>query len=195
MKTGRPRTFDEEKTLDRVMNSFWRHGFEEATFEQLVADSGLSRSSLYNSFGGKDELFEKAIELYIEKQFDQFRARLEDDTHGGETIRKFTELFGKPYNPSTKDCLLRKTALHNAGSTAPKESKRMGGYLNTLWQALVRAMSSIKRKKPKPLTNEERGAILVAALFGSAVISRNGCNTALLKAIQEGSAKLIEQSD
>ena len=52
--TGRPRKFDEEEVLARILELFRTHGYENTTLEQLVAESGLSKSSLYNAFGGKD---------------------------------------------------------------------------------------------------------------------------------------------
>lgn len=64
---GRSRTFDEGKALKKVMVAFWRQGFAETSIKDLEAASGLSAGSLYNSFGGKEALFEIAILHYMEQ--------------------------------------------------------------------------------------------------------------------------------
>ena len=195
MAKGRPREFDEDATLERVMNSFRRHGFHETTFEQLVADSGLSRSSLYNAFGGKDELFKRAFDLYVEREEEEFVQVLNDEKAGGEFLRSLVQTFREPFNPRSKGCLVQKTMLRNAADAGkPKHEKRLTGVLKEIWSGFERAMSHIRRKKPKPMTQKERAAILLAVMYGISVICRNGRNKELVDAITDGTAKLIEDS-
>lgn len=195
MKSGRPRKFDEQEVLSRVMNSFWEHGFRDATFEQLVSDSGLSRSSLYNTFGGKEALFDKAMQLYLDNKFADLKGRLNNTETSENTLDKFVDVIGERYDPNTKDCLLRKTILQNAASTEePKESGRLKRYFQDIWHALSSAMKDAADKKPEPLTIEERSALLVAARFGSAAISRSGGDDALLQALKDGAGKLAHQA-
>ena len=61
-----PRTpaFDEAHVIDAAIESFIRHGYEGADTVTLCRDAGISRSSLYNSFGSKDELFLRALAEY-----------------------------------------------------------------------------------------------------------------------------------
>lgn len=194
MNKGRPREFDEDATIERVMQSFWRRGYEETTFEQLVADSGLSRSSLYNAFGGKDDLFKKAFDLYVDREKEEFIASLNDTENGGENLRSLIQTFRDPYNPRSKDCLLQKTTLRNAADGGkPKHEKRIADCLSGIWNGFVQAMTNMRRKKPKRLTDRERAALLVATMFGISVICRNGRNKDLVNAITDGAAKLIEE--
>ena len=194
MNKGRPREFDEEATLERVMNSFWKHGFDETTFEQLVADSGLSRSSLYNAFGGKDELFKKAFALYIEKEEETFIGALNDESSGGEYLRSLVQTFREPYNPRSKGCLLQKTSFRNAAEGGkPKHARRLYECLLGICGGFRNAMANMKKKKPKKISPDERAAMVVAIMFGIGVICRNGRNQELVNAITDGTAKLIEQ--
>ena len=48
------------------MQLFWRNGYHATSMQQLVDATGLSRSSLYETFGGKESLFLAAIERYLE---------------------------------------------------------------------------------------------------------------------------------
>ncbi|ALG85482.1 TetR/AcrR family transcriptional regulator [Gordonia phthalatica] len=63
---GRPRTFDETAVLDAAAGQFRIHGFADTSTERLCEAAGVRRSSLYNTFVSKDELFVRALERYIE---------------------------------------------------------------------------------------------------------------------------------
>ena len=60
-KQGRPREFDAGAALDGAMRLFWRVGYEAASLPDLEAATGLARSSLYNAFGSKRDLYLKAL--------------------------------------------------------------------------------------------------------------------------------------
>lgn len=61
---ARPREFDEERVLDAVMETFWFHGYEGTSAQNLVDATGLGRGSLYAAYGSKDGLFEQALRRY-----------------------------------------------------------------------------------------------------------------------------------
>jgi AcrR family transcriptional regulator len=65
-KMGRPRGFREDKALDAAMRVFWEKGYEGASLEDLTAAMGINRSSLYSSFGDKEQLFKRAIANYAD---------------------------------------------------------------------------------------------------------------------------------
>lgn len=190
---GRPRQFDEEEALDRIMASFRKHGYENTTFEQLVADSGLSRSSLYSTFGGKKELLKKSLQRFIETEVDDLLAMLSDEASAPDAFRMLIGNFSKP----TTECLVRKTMLKNAtAAEKPLQVSTIRSCLNKLWGGITQALTQIRgsgnaSKKTPELSNEERAAILVGLIHGSGVIVRNGKNTDLLENIQSGAAKLL----
>lgn len=62
---ARPKSFDPETALDAVLDEFWCAGYTHASTEELCEKSGLSRSSLYNTFGNKRALFLSALRRYI----------------------------------------------------------------------------------------------------------------------------------
>jgi AcrR family transcriptional regulator len=63
---GRPRSFDIDSALDRVLLVFWRKGFEGASLSDLTKAVGVSRPSLYAAFGDKEALFHKALDRYLD---------------------------------------------------------------------------------------------------------------------------------
>jgi TetR/AcrR family transcriptional regulator, transcriptional repressor for nem operon len=66
-RSGRPLTFDRAQVLGRLMSLFWRAGFDGVTQQQMVAVTGLSTSSLYNSFGTKAEMYREAMSEYLRR--------------------------------------------------------------------------------------------------------------------------------
>ena len=65
---GRPREFDEDEVLDRLVELFWTEGFESASLADIVAAAGLNKSSIYNAFGSKNELFYRVLDRYLDQR-------------------------------------------------------------------------------------------------------------------------------
>jgi AcrR family transcriptional regulator len=64
-RAGRPRGFNEDQALESAMHVFWRKGFEGASLNDLTAAMGIHPASLYQAFGNKRTLFEKALARYL----------------------------------------------------------------------------------------------------------------------------------
>jgi TetR/AcrR family transcriptional repressor of nem operon len=58
---ARPRTFDETSVIETASDTFAVHGYAGTTLDDLVRATGLGKQSLYNSFGGKRDLFLRAL--------------------------------------------------------------------------------------------------------------------------------------
>ena len=61
---GRPRSFDEAEALEQATRVFWAKGYDGTTVDDLVAGTGVSRPSLYATFGDKEALFMRCLEHY-----------------------------------------------------------------------------------------------------------------------------------
>ncbi|MBQ1030308.1 TetR/AcrR family transcriptional regulator [Micromonospora sp. C97] len=57
----RPRKFVESDVVSSAGEVFAAHGLAAATLDDLVRATGLGKQSLYNAFGGKRELFLRAL--------------------------------------------------------------------------------------------------------------------------------------
>lgn len=62
---SRTKAFDETQALEAAMLQFWKNGYAATSMQTLEDATGLKRPSLYNAFGNKRALFEKALELYL----------------------------------------------------------------------------------------------------------------------------------
>ncbi|MDK0519732.1 TetR/AcrR family transcriptional regulator [Streptomyces sp. ML-6] len=90
---ARPRTFDETAVLDAAAGEFRVHGFAETSTEQLCEAAGVRRSSLYNAFLSKDELFVRALEHYVDTIRERQTAILADDgLRGADRLRALVDV-------------------------------------------------------------------------------------------------------
>lgn len=60
----RVKLFDEDEILQKSMNLFWEKGYGDTSIQDLVNHLGINRGSLYATYGGKKELFNKAFKKY-----------------------------------------------------------------------------------------------------------------------------------
>lgn len=61
---GRPREFDEDDALLRIMETFWRYGYEGTSLADIVDATKLKKGSLYAAFGDKHQMYRKALAHY-----------------------------------------------------------------------------------------------------------------------------------
>jgi TetR/AcrR family transcriptional repressor of nem operon len=65
---ARPREFDVDAALDCALDLFWSKGYEATSLDDLCASTGLSRSSLYATFGNKRDLLLRSVDRYVERR-------------------------------------------------------------------------------------------------------------------------------
>lgn len=61
---ARTKDFDEDEVLAKAVRLFWHKGYNGTSMQDLVDGLGISRSSLYDTYGDKHSLFIKALESY-----------------------------------------------------------------------------------------------------------------------------------
>jgi TetR/AcrR family transcriptional regulator, transcriptional repressor for nem operon len=61
---ARTKNFDREVILKKAMELFWKKGFHATSIQDLVDHLGIERSSIYATYGGKDQLYEESLTHY-----------------------------------------------------------------------------------------------------------------------------------
>ncbi|MEM8896257.1 MAG: TetR/AcrR family transcriptional regulator, partial [Bacteroidota bacterium] len=79
--------FDRTEVLQRAMSIFRRSGYHGTSMQELVDAMGINRSSIYNSFGDKQNLFKETLRLYREEQKSQTHNWLLEAAHAKEAIQ------------------------------------------------------------------------------------------------------------
>jgi TetR/AcrR family transcriptional regulator, transcriptional repressor for nem operon len=86
---ARPQEFDTAEALRSAMRLFWDKGYEATSLTDILAATGLSKSSLYATFGDKRELFLAAFSAYRQEHMCQLRAMLNDGRPARQSIEAF----------------------------------------------------------------------------------------------------------
>ena len=60
----RNKEFEPDEIADAAMQVFWQKGYAATSVQDLVDGTGLSRSSLYNTFENKHKLYQEALKRY-----------------------------------------------------------------------------------------------------------------------------------
>jgi AcrR family transcriptional regulator len=81
--------FDPEGTLETVVRLFWRQGVASTGIQDIVTATGLNRSSLYATFGGKQELYLAALRRYLEERSQPMFRQLAEDERGLPAVAEF----------------------------------------------------------------------------------------------------------
>lgn len=78
MPSPTPRPSKRDQLVDTALTLFKRHGFHATGIDQVVAEAGVARMTLYNHFKSKDELILAALRRRDETFRNWFTRRLED---------------------------------------------------------------------------------------------------------------------
>ncbi|MFD2835878.1 TetR/AcrR family transcriptional regulator [Azotobacter vinelandii] len=73
--------------LEQAMQMFWRHGYEATSLQDLLTATGLSKSSLYQTYPSKRALFAAALRHYCAQRRRELRERLQAAVSPREFLR------------------------------------------------------------------------------------------------------------
>lgn len=96
----RAKQFEEQEVLEKAMHLFWKSGYHATTIQQLVNQLGINRASMYQTFGGKDELFQRALQRYTDQRAQQIQEVFDKET---SVVAGFRRLFGDMANQLATD--------------------------------------------------------------------------------------------
>ncbi|MFF8645674.1 TetR/AcrR family transcriptional regulator [Streptomyces sp. NPDC015345] len=189
---ARPRTFDEERALDAAMHAFWANGYEATSTQDLCEATGLGRSSIYNTFSSKHDLFRRALARYMETMNAPQIDILEDvERPGLERVRALLARviegeFEHRRDGHSLGCLTVNTTVELAARD-PEASAMLERDLAARLTMLRTAIRSGQRDGE---ITAERGADTLAryvnaVIGGMRVAAQGGADRATLEAIAE----------
>jgi AcrR family transcriptional regulator len=180
---GRPRAFDPDAALDRAMHVFWTKGYEGASLSNLTRAMRINRPSLYAAFGNKHQLFQKALDRYVQGPLAFFGKAL-----AAPKVRDVIEqiFFGVTRMSETPEvppgCLLVQGALAGGNPSARKEvtARRLAADA-----ALRRRLERAKQEGdlPKNADPAELAHYVMTVVRGMAVQAVGGASSNQLRRV------------
>ncbi|QUN31718.1 TetR/AcrR family transcriptional regulator (plasmid) [Cupriavidus sp. KK10] len=104
--------FDKSQALSAAIEAIWHRGYHAVSTSDLTAEMGLARSSLYNTFGSKREVFMTALAQYSTERAAQLAKSLGHQPVP-KGIRALLTAIAKD-NDAGKGCLLVNSAVEVA---------------------------------------------------------------------------------
>lgn len=93
------------------MLQFWESGFEGSSMQNLVDRMGISRQSLYDTYGNKRELFEAALRKYCDEIIEPKLEELSDLSRSPtDSISRYLESIVDGSDKFPIGCLVVRTA-------------------------------------------------------------------------------------
>lgn len=89
---ARTKDFDEDEVLTKAVQLFWHKGYNGTSMQDLVDGLGISRSSLYDTYGDKHTLFLKALESYQASSSGAMCNVVTNATSAKEAVRRLLEM-------------------------------------------------------------------------------------------------------
>ncbi|MCT8262914.1 TetR/AcrR family transcriptional regulator [Proteus terrae] len=122
-KKGRPRRYDSDVALEKIMTLFWRKGFTATSMDDLVIETQMNKPSLYAAFGNKAALYEKAIERFNHIASTRYRHELEKQSARDkvtERVKRYLISAIHFYTDSEglTGCMVLSTAVTEVGDPA-----------------------------------------------------------------------------
>jgi TetR/AcrR family transcriptional repressor of nem operon len=109
---ARPKEFDTEEALEKAIELFWDKGYSACSMQDVVERLGLSRSSIYETFGDKRQLFLASLKKYQQAGVDTMRNKMATATDIRQTFKDIFYAF-LPAGPN--DCSKKSCFMVNAG--------------------------------------------------------------------------------
>jgi len=194
MSQGRPRKFDETEVVERAMDLFWSRGYEAVGLSELVDHMGISRQSLYSTFGNKRGLFIRTIERYRETQLIQALDLLEREGSRIDNVKAVVSFFESlATDKRCRGCLVANT-LVEMGPHDEEIASLLEDTLDLLQKGIERALTEAQAegelapgKSPLQISRA-----ITNAVIGLAVTGKLRPGAAALRDIYSGTLSMLD---
>jgi TetR/AcrR family transcriptional repressor of nem operon len=183
---ARPKEFDEHRAVDAAMRAFWTAGYEATSTQDLCAATGLGRSSIYNTFTSKRDLFDRALRHYMTTKNAALFDILDSDAPARQRIAAILHRTADAPETEPAGCLVVNSIVELAPHDAAARELLAADGERRL-DALTAAVESGQRAGEFDADRDARAIaqFLIATISGMRVAARGGADHATLTAIAD----------
>jgi TetR/AcrR family transcriptional repressor of nem operon len=183
------RQFDETTLLNTALEVFWRKGLHATSMLDLAEATGVQRGSLYNAYGGKEELFLLAFDIYAENFLNAAREAVDVPDTKRALQAFFKVAIGNMIAGSpARGCLTTKTAAE-LSQNEPRIQNKVRRLLSDLEEIVRTALSASPTNKTLTLSPAQAADVIITFTRGLAVMERVHRDP---KRLNESAAALIK---
>lgn len=192
---ARVREFSADIALNKAIEMFWERGYANTSMREMVKHTGVAHAGLYTAFGGKDGLFQSALEKYEERIFKYLFAGIESERADLRDIKKLFQFMQSAQDDKyfKHGCFIANTALEFGEISGPIHdilsrtfNRQVQGFLNALKNA--KEKSQIK----SDVDIEDAASCLTVLFYGCSSLTRmNAPNDSIQRAINSQFNSLV----
>jgi TetR/AcrR family transcriptional regulator, copper-responsive repressor len=149
---ARPRNFSREGVLEKALPVFWKHGFADASLQELEKATGVNKSGLYSEFSGKEDLFLESLRFYLDRMQ---LGLLMVEPLGWDNVEQFLKL-GPRTTEGQKGCFAV-SSMRELAILPPAAIEMLGRGRMQLKQLIAK---NIEAEKPKAAVNDLASMVL-----------------------------------
>ncbi len=167
------------------MRCFWANGYETTSVRDLATQMGITGASLYNAFGDKRSLYQRALSHYVEQTIHERVGRLEANLPPHRAIGAFLDevIERSVTDRQRRGCMLVNSALemapHDAGFRKIVSEELI--YIESFFRRCVAAGQqdgTVTSAQPA----DELAKLLLSVLLGIRVLARSRPQREVLEA-------------
>ena len=190
---ARPREFDEEKALDQAMRLFWTQGYQGTSLHDLLQTMGISKSSFYETFRSKRDLFMRSLEHFDETQALHAVTKLDADVPVKTIIAEmFAVIIDRAVNQK-HGCMFGRSAVelsHRDPVVRKRAAAGIRSVEDTFYKAVVRGKKSGELSKHCEARLVARS--LTATFYGLQVMGNANVPQKVLKDVVSAALKELD---
>lgn len=182
---ARPKEFERETALQEAIGVFSEHGYEGTSTDALLQIMGISRQSMYDTFGDKWRLYLEALQRYTADSIsDQLRALNSEPSAIKGLEAHLNHAVGLAIDDPSPACL-GLSAVCEFGRSDPEVRMLTDTAGRTILSALERRISEAKMDGDVPADVDvtEAASFIHATLAGIKMAARAGASPETLRGI------------
>jgi len=174
---ARTKEFNEEKALDKAIEIFWHKGYNGTSAQDLVTHLGISRSSLYDTFGDKQKLFAQSLLRYQKQSQDQVIKLLDESENVKETLH---DIFKQAVIESLEDRITKGCFMVNSSVELAMHDEDIAKIVKSNTQTMEQVFTKAVKKGQESghISKQQDARVLARFIFnnysGIRVLARTG---------------------
>jgi TetR/AcrR family transcriptional repressor of nem operon len=168
--------------LESALELFWRQGFANTTTRDLESKLLMNQSSIYNTFGSKEQLFAVVLDRYETLTSEVLLKPLEESAQGIVALEQFfVSLHQWVTQEGRRGCMLINLMAEDGGASEAI-STRTAAYRQRVKEGLKRALKlAVKNNEINAESLNARTVILFGLALGINIAARGGASNREIK--------------
>ena len=147
--------FNECEIIDKAMNVFWEKGYQATSMQDLVDAMQINRSSIYNTFGDKHQLFMKCISSYFDNAMLEIKEKVAKQSSAKQALINIITDKAAWIVDCDKGCLGIKTVFEIA-----PEDNEVRKQMSRNNEIFLQFLAEVVQKAPAPARIPSRGSTI-----------------------------------